>query len=91
MLTTTKHFAEHCDTLTCLVLQRDDYKLELLNIGHNQFKDEGMLAIEQDMATNKSLVRLGFQKCGLTNIGLEVASRIILQNKYLEVGCIYSA
>lgn len=64
---------------------KHDYKLEVLNLGHNILKDICVLLVEHDLATNTSLLRLGMQKCELTDIGVMAMCRVIKENKTLEV------
>ena len=61
-----------CMIIMSTVLIIGSTTLKVLNIGYNNFGDNGILMISEDLQINNLLIRLSADKCGLSVKGKEL-------------------
>lgn len=57
----------------------------MLNIGHNDLKDEYLYEIKEALSLNNTLLRYGMQSTAITSDGAITLAHIIANNKALQV------
>ncbi|XP_073968428.1 uncharacterized protein [Rhodnius prolixus] len=63
---------------------RSNNTLEMLNIGHNDLKDEYLYEIKEALSLNNTLLRYGMQSTAITSDGAITLAHIIANNKALQ-------